>query len=481
MHALLYAVDQQLTASEVLRVFHHDEPYLFLGSAFTTAAILAAAFSLLRRRLDPLLIYFALFAFFYGQRLWLQSGLLAMVIPHSELFLRLRNAMEFVVPIPAFLFFDAAGLLHRGGKIVGLILGAILGSLAIVTLAFGSRDIYHTINNYVVIAVLILLVGQHVFVGLQTKRSGSSRSLTPDFLVIRRGLFIFVALAIFDNFAQLLHFSSKLEPFGFVAFLGALGYVAARQTLAREQQLGEIQKELEVARRIQLSILPADFPASRNFRVAARYVPMTSVAGDFYDFLVANDTQAGLLIADVSGHGVPAALIASMVKLAATSQRANAADPAGLLAGMNGALCGNTQSQFVTAAYVYLDSEAGELRYSAAGHPPMLLLRDGKSCQIEENGLFLAAFDFATYSNAAQPLQSGDRLLLYTDGIVEAADAAGDFFGNDALIAVLQKTAALPPSDAADSIIATIRKWSATQDDDWTVIVCDYAAHGKLP
>ena len=104
-----------------------------------------------------------------------------------------------------------------------------------------------------------------------------------------------------------------VEPFGFVAFLGALGYVAARQTVERDQQLGEIQKELEVARRIQLSILPGGFPVSRNFRVAARYVPMTSVAGDFYDFLVASDTQAGLLIADVSGHGVPAALIASCI------------------------------------------------------------------------------------------------------------------------------------------------------------------------
>jgi phosphoserine phosphatase RsbU/P len=238
--------------------------------------------------------------------------------------------------------------------------------------------------------------------------------------------------------------------------------------------LNEIQKELEVARRIQLSILPAEFPASPNFRVAARYVPMTSVAGDFYDFIVADERQAGLLIADVSGHGVPAALIASMVKLAATSQRANAADPSGLLAGMNAALCGNTQNQFVTAAYVHLDSEAGELRYSAAGHPPMLLLRKGKVLPVEENGLMLAAFDFANYSTAAQPLERGDRLLLYTDGIVEAANTRGDFFGQEALSMLLRQTAAVPPSDAADQIIASVQRWAPTQDDDLTVLVCDY-------
>ena len=105
---------------------------------------------------------------------------------------------------------------------------------------------------------------------------------------------------------------------------------------------------------------------------------MTSVAGDLYDFLIIGEQQLGLFIADVSGHGVPAALIASMVKMAATSQRVNAAHPAQLLTGMNAALCGNTQGQYVTAAYVHLNAETREMRYAAAGHPAMLLLRDGR-------------------------------------------------------------------------------------------------------
>jgi sigma-B regulation protein RsbU (phosphoserine phosphatase) len=229
---------------------------------------------------------------------------------------------------------------------------------------------------------------------------------------------------------------------------------------------------------MQLSILPGAFPDSVNFRVASRYVPMTSVAGDFYDFIVADDTQAGLLIADVSGHGVPAALIASMVKLAATSQRANAADPARLLAGMNAALCGNTQEQFVTAAYVHLDSISGTLRYSAAGHPPMLLLRRGEVLGISENGLMLAAFDYATYTNAERPMETGDRLLLYTDGVIEAANAQGDHFGEDALSAVLRQTAELPPAAASDQIVSAVQRWSASQDDDLTVLICDYSRMG---
>ncbi len=458
------AVDPQITASELLRVFHRDEPYLFLGSAFTTVAILAAALSFLRRKVDSLAIYFALFAFLYGQRLWIQAGVLGVLVPRSLLFDRLRSGIDFLVPIPAFLFFEAAGLLHRRARIVGYVLGTLLGPLAVATFALGPSPLYHQINNVVVISAFILLVIQSLL--------NSDRN--RDFVVIRRGLLIFVAFALWDNVAGVFSLTSKIEPFGFAAFLSALGYVAARQTMERDQQLNAIQKELEVARRIQLSILPAEFPRSENFRVAARYVPMTSVAGDFYDFIVADDKQAGLLIADVSGHGVPAALIASMVKLAATSQRVNAADPSSFLSGMNSALLGNTQNQFVTAAYVHLDSESQELRYSAAGHPPMLLLRQGSVREVEENGLMLAAFDFAKYSNATHHLEQGDRLLLYTDGIIEATDASGKFFGQDSLSDLLRQTSRLPPSEAADRIIASVGQWSVSQDDDLTVLVCDY-------
>ena len=280
---------------------------------------------------------------------------------------------------------------------------------------------------------------------------------------------------LWDNTSGVLSISSpRIEPYGFAAFLSCLGYVAARRTVQRDQQLNEIQNELEVARRIQLSILPAEFPNSTHFRVEARYVPMTSVAGDFYDFIVADDYQAGLLIADVSGHGVPAALIASMVKLAAASQRAVAADPSRFLSGMNSALLGNTQNQFVTAAYVHLNSQSRELRYSAAGHPPMLLLRNGRVIEVEENGLMHAAFDFASYSNATHRLEPDDRLLLYTDGIVEACNASGNFLGQDALCELLRKTSGLSTAEAAESIISSVRQWSAKQDDDLTVLVCDY-------
>lgn len=455
-----------LSPDDVLRTFQVEAFTLFLGSAIAATGLVAAAFALIRRERVSLLVYFALFAILYGTRMWIQTSLFAFIFEGSRAFIRMHSAINYVVPIPAFLFFDGAGFLLRKARIVTYSFYAVFAILALATLVAGPSRLYEQTNNVLVIVALVVLLSEPM----------RGHAADRDFIVVRRGLLTFAGFALWDNVIGVFHWRlPRIEPLGFVALLASLGYVVARQAMQREQQLADIQKELEVARRIQLSILPPEFPASGKFHVAARYVPMTSVAGDFYDYVLADDNRAGLLIADVSGHGVPAALIASMVKLAATSQRAKASDPAALLLGMNTALHGNTQSQFVTAAYVYLDSQAKEFRYSAAGHPPLLLLRNGQVIEIEENGLMLGAFDFAVYQTKSHSLQPGDRLLLYTDGIVEAANSAGEFFGQENLSKLLQDTSTLGALTAADQIIGSVQRWARSQDDDLTVLVCDYA------
>jgi sigma-B regulation protein RsbU (phosphoserine phosphatase) len=455
----------ELTGEQVVLAFRHDAPSLFFGAVVMAAGLVAAGYSAIRRSQNRLLIYFALFAMLYGFRMWVQSNLLGITMQGSAWYSRASSALDFIVGIPGFLFLDAAGFLKNWMRAGIYILGALLASLGVATLVVGPQAVIYQINAVLIIVALVTL-GAH---------SITRRSVDPDFLIVLRGLLIFAGFVVWENIRNLLGIRlPDTEPIGFVVFLAALGYVAARQTVRRELQLNEIQNELEVAKRIQLSILPGKFPDSANFRVAARYVPMTSVAGDFYDYIIADGKCTGLLIADVSGHGVPAALIASMVKMAATAQREHAADPSSLLAGMNAALFGNTQNQFVTAAYVHLDSESRELRYAAAGHPPMLLLRGGEVQEVLQNGLILAAFDSPAYANATQRLKSGDRLLLYTDGIVEAASRAGEFFGQEALSALLRQTSGIAPAEAADRIISAVQKWAISQDDDLTVLVCDY-------
>jgi sigma-B regulation protein RsbU (phosphoserine phosphatase) len=455
-----------LTADDVLRTFQVEAFTMCLGSAIAATGLVAAAFALIRRERVSLLVYFALFAILYGARMWIQTRLFAFIFDGSTVFTRVSTAINYVVPVPGFLFFDAAGFLRPKARILTYSFFAVFATLTLATLITGTSNLYQQTNNVVVIAALLLLLTEPM------RRHAADRG----FIVARRGLLVFTGCALWDNVVGV--FQSRLpriEPLGFVALLASLGYVVARQAMQREQQLADIQKELEVARRIQLSILPSEFPTSGKFHVAARYVPMTSVAGDFYDYVLADDSRAGLLIADVSGHGVPAALIASMVKLAATSQRSQADDPAALLLGMNSALHGNTQSQFVTAAYVYLDAQAKEFRYSAAGHPPLLLLRNGQVTEIEENGLMLGAFDFAAYQTRSHSLQPGDRMLLYTDGILEAANSAGEFFGQENLSKLLRDTSTLGAHKAADQIIGSVQRWAKSQDDDLTVLVCDYA------
>lgn len=456
-------IDASLTAGEVLHILHRDEPFLFLGAAFATIALLCAGFSLLRRKFDALLLWLAAFAFFYGVRMWLDTGLLAITLAGKPTFTRLRDSVNFLTPIPAFLFFQSAGLIPRRGKPFVIVLIGLFLSLAITTCVVGRMPILHVINNAAVIAALPWLL-------VRTYLQGP---VNRDFVIMRRGLVCFVVLALWDNTVGILWLHTSLEPYGFAVFLVCLGYVAARRTMKRDEELIEIQKELDLARRIQLSLLPASLPDSHAFRIAARYVPMKSVAGDLYEVLTSDASHLGLLIADVSGHGVPAALIASMVKMAAVSQRDHVASPAKLLTGMNRALCGNTRGQYVTAAYVYLDAAGGELRYAAAGHPSMLRLRNGDVTEIAENGLLLAAVDDVVYGGTTVSLETGDRLLLYTDGLVEARNEAGAMFGEAALIAELRQTAGIVPAEAADSIIASVQRWAHTQDDDLTVLVCD--------
>jgi len=248
-----------------------------------------------------------------------------------------------------------------------------------------------------------------------------------------------------------------------------------RETLAK--QLLAIQKELETARLIQQSILPETLPQIDGLDIAARYVPMAAVAGDFYDFIVVDNKRVGILVADVSGHGMPAALIASMLKIALAAQSTHADDPARVLHGLNQALCGKFQHHYVTAAYVFVDMKERILKYAGAGHPPLLMWSGGSPGvrDVTENGLFLGKFDFATYSSVEIPLSAGDRGLLYTDGISEANNPDGVEFGSERFRQFLADEKNESANQLLDGLLKELACWSAREqgedlDDDITMV-----------
>jgi phosphoserine phosphatase RsbU/P len=256
----------------------------------------------------------------------------------------------------------------------------------------------------------------------------------------------------------------------------------ARAQLA--SQLLALNTELETARQIQLSILPHSIPKLADLDIAAQYLPMTSVAGDFYDFIQIDDKHIGILIADVSGHGLPSALIASMLQVALTGQAAHAPEPGKVLVGLNRAFCGKFTYNFVTAAYVYVDLENNFMRYAGAGHPPMLQWRysTGKAAQVLENGLVLGIMEEASYEAITLLLEPGDRYVLCTDGILEAANSAGEQFGVDRLMRFIENHKDLAAEPFSQTLLDDLAGWSKQtvdqgQQDDITLLVIDYKHH----
>jgi serine phosphatase RsbU (regulator of sigma subunit) len=208
---------------------------------------------------------------------------------------------------------------------------------------------------------------------------------------------------------------------------------------------------------------------------------MSSVAGDFYDFMVVDEKRIGILVADVSGHGLPAALIASMLKIAFAAQSANARDPALVLSGLNDALCGKFQEHYVTAAYALIDTEARTMRYAGAGHPPLVIREQssGKTRCIMENGLFLGYFPDATYSAMEIPFREGDWVVLYTDGIPEMTDPNEEPFGEERLQLFLEEHPSPSAARFVDSVLDRLSLWSGhasgeEPEDDVTLLAINF-------
>jgi phosphoserine phosphatase RsbU/P len=329
-------------------------------------------------------------------------------------------------------------------------------------------------NNVLVIGTLLVLALANVVPSIGKKY------LAIQSRVSAAGTLLLAVAVIHDNlsgtFLNLRNYPF-LEPVAFALFVFTQGWVAAEKVVADERRLLSIQNELAIAREIQASILPSGVPKLTRLRISAAYCPMAAVAGDFYWFIAVDPNRGGFLVADVSGHGVPAALIASMIKLAMQLVVPCADDPRAVLCGLQRALSGQLHGQFVSAAYLWLDTENRTAFYSAAGHPPLLRWREGKLECIQSNGPLLEVKpEDDAYPVCTMPIQPGDRFLLYTDGLTEPENAHGDSFGDIRLEQVVRDNEGSLPSNLSNVLLAELRHWqptSVTQQDDITLIVID--------
>lgn len=429
-----------------------------------SSLIVGALFVARIQKRDFALLYFSLGTGIYAARLFLQAAHLAEGM--------LDLVLTTLLPIPlVLLMVEVAAREWRKAAwwIVGVNLLSATAAIS-ARMLLARPALPWRMNNIFILLSVPLYVAMMFF---------PPRPPSRELNVLRAGLLVFLLFVIYTNlhWLGLVPGPGSIEYVGFTFLLGCLGYVALAQAQHKEEQLLALHKELEIARNIQAHLLPQANSTADNLRVASCYVPAAAVAGDFYDFLPFGG-GLGVLIADVSGHGIPAALSASMVKVAVRAQMERAFDPAGVLREMNVVLCGNLQSQFVSAAYLFLEPGRRRLIYAGAGHPPLLVWRAG-SRQIEsmeENGLLLGILPESSYTARTAPLGPGDRCLLYTDGLLEATCPSGEEFGLQRLQDFMVENASLCAQPFCDALVREINEWSGRPQrpqDDVTIVAVD--------
>lgn len=249
-----------------------------------------------------------------------------------------------------------------------------------------------------------------------------------------------------------------------------LGY-ALRET---ESLKKEQEREMIEARIIQRRLLPDQVPQINGCKTSGTWRPARSVSGDYFDVLKFSDSKAALCIADVSGKGMPAALLMSNVQAAVHSFASETLAPSELCAKVNRVVSSSTgEDKFITFFYGILDSARKKLTYTNAGHNAGLLLRrDGSLIRLEPGGAVLGPFPNWNYKSEEIALETGDRLLLFTDGVTELRNAAADEFGEDRLIDLLMKHRDLDAEELRDLIVREVTDF-ADEDfqDDATLLV----------
>lgn len=441
---------------------HGDLEDVALGAILIVIGIASAAISRVRRGANTsALLWFGVFAALYGLRLIVDSYLLLLLGATPRQAAYLGAWITAVISIPGWLM--ARALLGDGWR--GLLRRqvwafALFAPTAVVAgIVTGDPNVLEWANN-----VLVVIGGLNILLNLILTRKQHTRELRAVLI----GSAVFMLFALMNNLSALTGHGVDETP-GFVLFVACLGYASARVFMRGERDRVALDGELATARDIQLGILPTSMPSVSGLRFAARYAPASTVAGDFYDFVAADATRVGVIVADVAGHGVPAALIASMVKVAVSSHARLADDPAAMLHELNATLRRDVRRNFVTATYLWLDSHT--VTVSNAGHPSPLLIRHNTVSELGPHGVLLGRFANASYSSATVPLQPGDRIAAYTDGITEALNTRGEQFGEDRLRALLVRGA------TADAIVDEVHRWrtQSSDADDLTIVVIDVA------
>ena len=249
-----------------------------------------------------------------------------------------------------------------------------------------------------------------------------------------------------------------------------------REALSHRDELVSLRRELDLAGRIQQSVLPSEFPVMDGYEIHALVVPAGEVSGDFYDVMRVEGGRVGMVVADVSDKGVPAALLMMASRTLLRGAAIGLGNPARVLSEVNDLMCqNNVQSMFVTVFFCVLDPGLGAVAFANAGHPSPLVVRaDGAVSALESaENVVLGLLPGAGYDLFSASLEPGDAVFMYTDGVTEAVNGVGEEFGEEKLIEVLSSEPVTSAAGCSARIVESVREFAGglAQSDDITCAV----------
>lgn len=252
------------------------------------------------------------------------------------------------------------------------------------------------------------------------------------------------------------------------------------RTRTIQAQSQELEKQIMIAKKIQLSLLPEDVPRIDGVTLSFRYQPMMGVGGDFIDFDYKNANDLILFICDVSGHGVPAAFLATMVKMSLQECYEGKLSPADSIQRIQRSLQGKLSGHFLSAVYCHIDLRKGIMTSANAGHLPILKVGLNEECQfINSKGRIICEAFKPSSEQITTKLEVGDKIILYTDGVTEARNDKQDLFGYERLIEVCLKhhfeSSFNMCNHIYNSVLSFMGNSNAHFSDDITLLVAEYS------
>lgn len=424
---------------------------------------------------------FSLFLVLMGLHVLSQTPIRLFFVSDPRLWLVVRLLTVYLLPPSYGAFVDTS--FAKKGDWIGRVWMVAL-AWAVVSLALTAVRVAHWHSLVVAYYPMVGLTGLVSFwLPAQRAREGDREA---RFFVI--GFLVFVLLVLPDLLGGLGWATVSTAHVGMFVLVCSIAFIlmGRHSRLLRDmaQMTGElrsIQKEIEITHSIHLALLPDHPPLLPGVSWSIDYLPSARVGGDFYDF-ASGDEGICVLLADVSGHGVPAAVFASTVKMAFGLEEARIGDPALVLRNMSRSLYGRVGDQLLTATCTLIDLKNRRVVHASAGHLPMLFwkARSRELRAIKPKGRIIGFSPDPECANAIiEEIETGDRLILYTDGVTEAENRRGQPFGEDRLMRLVRESADVSIEEFRHRARQLVQQWNGGMlplEDDFTLLVLQITA-----